>query len=214
MKRDRLLFGASLRFLVLWATVFFLQGSPAWAVLDCASTNDDQTVISGHSYYIVDQMTLTNYEPARGGINGHCGTSASGLNVCKYLLDDQVAGKSQYSIGAVPRQGGNSDMYGAIFRAHGLEKGINDFNGNPGKGRQPISVKAPCIRVIMGDHYGKGSNDKHKVDIATRAHSRLAPIINSVESPGFELIGHINELRARNGTRRVPRDPVVNQNGT
>lgn len=97
---------------------------------------------------------FTNYAPlkAPGSMNGRCGTSASGYDACKFLLEDYLEGKAPAVMGAVPQTGPNSDLFGGIYQAAALENGL-------GTGK--------CIKVFAGDRYAKRIQGQ-KMDIVTR----------------------------------------------
>lgn len=130
---------------------------------------------------------FTNYAPSAGGINGRCGTSASGLNACKYTLEDYMKGSAPSVMGAVPQRGGTSEMFGGMYRAVALEQKL----GNPG-----------CIKVIVADHYGAGSNNKSKMDIVTKkVKSNITQKVNSASGKMY-IIGRAKGVKA---TRKVTR---------
>ena len=180
----------------------FFAGS-ALAGTQCA-TDPNLEIRGGQAFFQVQRVT--NYEPQRGGTNGRCGRSATrGVNACRHFLDDHVRGQADSAVGAVPQRGGNSFMFGGVFHAVSLEKeGVNSPTG--------------CVYVSMADHYGRGSDFRYKVDIVTRAHSRLADEVNNSgvldyrgrytgNSGMFELVGAVSNLRSVNGSRRIQRNP-------
>jgi hypothetical protein len=142
--------------------------------------------------YHVDQFT--NYTPAAGGINGSCGRSATvGLDACQFALEDHLNGKARAVMGAVPLKGGNSGMFGGIYRLVPFE--------------QSLANKA-CVLVMAADRYGVQSNHKRKMDIVTHVKSVHARTINTMSGELY-LVGSVEEFRG--SRRKVKRDPRVTQ---
>lgn len=125
-----------------------LIATPALAHNDC-------TPVSGKNEYV---KRFTNYSPIQGGINGRCGTSASGRDACKYFLEDYLSNSAPAVMGAVPQRGGTQRLFGGMYRGVALERSLGSKN---------------CIRLIVGDRYSSTSNNMSKMDIVTR-HARSA----------------------------------------
>lgn len=124
---------------------------------------------------------FTNYAPlkAPGSMNGRCGTSASGYDACKFLLEDYLEGKAPAVMGAVPQTGLNSDLFGGIYQAEALENGI-------GTGK--------CIKVFAGDRYAKRIQGQ-KMDIVTReVRSKLTAKVNLARGD-LKPLGRAPKLR-------------------
>jgi hypothetical protein len=135
---------------------------------------------------------FTNYAPSVGGINGRCGRSASGLDACAFTLESYLRGSGTGVMAAVPQRGGTSHLFGGAYRARALENALS-VNG--------------CVRVIVGDRYGRGSNNRSKMDIVTeRARSPVASAVNRAQGELVPL-GRAPGIRIPN--RKVNRAPAA-----
>ncbi len=122
----------------------------------------------------------TNYAPAAGGTNGSCGKSASGFDACKFFLEDHLAGKAPVVMGAVAQKGGSSELFGGVYQAVAIQQTLGT---------------SQCIKVFAGDRYGKGSNNKSKMDIVTREkQSKTTSKVNLAKGPLLPL-GRVTGLK-------------------
>lgn len=189
---------------IILTTMAVLLGAGSAQAGNVCPQDPNMAIRGGQAFYQVGQVT--NYEPQRGGRNGRCGRSATqGVNACNYFLDDHARGLVDGAVAAVPQIGGNSFMFGGVFHAMALEE-------------QGVKTPRGCVLVHMADHYGLASNNWSKVDIVTRAYSRLADEVNNAgvydykgrrtgSSGMFELVGAVEDLRSVHGTRRVRHNP-------
>lgn len=99
--------------LAVFLSMGFLLASPASQACTPAEGRD-----------AINIKKFTFYMPSLGGINGRCGTSASGKDACKYSLEDYLDGRSRVTMVAIPRRDRSniSGYFGGIFRATSLEK--------------------------------------------------------------------------------------------
>ncbi len=125
---------------------------------------------------------FTYYMPSQGGINGRCGTSASGKDACKYSLEDHMNGKSRYTMVAIPRRERNLEGYfGGVFRATSLEK----YLGVDG-----------CILISPLDVYGPKNKPAAWMDVVVEKRSngekfnrrsgKIVPVARNSEVPASE----------------------------
>lgn len=134
--------------------------------------------------YATRVAKLTNYAPAArpGDMNGRCGTSASGYDACKFLLEDclNTAGGCDTVMAAVPQSGGTSFMYGGIYRCRELEQQLG-VNG--------------CLQIFAGDRYNTKSNGLSKADIVTRKESSaITERVNNLNGCTFEWLGRAPKM--------------------
>lgn len=135
---------------------------------------------------------FTNYAPvtAPGPMNGNPNTSASGYPAKNFLLEDYLAGRADAVMGAVPQRGGTSHLFGGIYQARALEKGIGTDR---------------CIRVFAGDRYNTKSNYMSKMDIVT--HSVRSNLTRQVNLSRGELIPLGRAPKLRQPRRKIQRAP-------
>jgi hypothetical protein len=159
----------------------FSLPSEAGRVPDCAPPGEQGLYIK----------KFTNYAPRAGGINGRCGTSASGKDACKFFLEDHLEGKRAMTMGAVTQKGGTSKLFGGKYRAVALEQKLNKKQ----------------IVLYAGDRYAKSSNHQCKMDIVTRKiASTTATKVN--QAKGFMApLGRIETLPPPK--REIERDPAA-----
>jgi len=161
----------------------------ALAPLHAFAGNNDCRPITNEPAFV---QKFTNYAPAArpGDMNGRCGTSASGYDACKFLLEDHLAGRASVVMVAVPQKGGTSDLFGGIYQGKALEQGLGTNN---------------CIRVFAGDRYNTQSNGMSKMDVVTRAESsRLTQLVNQSQGPLY-LLGRAPNMKPP--LRKVERIP-------
>lgn len=146
---------------------------------------------------------FTNYAPRMGGINGRCGTSASGNDACSYFLEDVLARKRPFAFGAVPQKKGKNgsrgtmDLYGGIYHAPGLARNL----GVDG-----------CFPVAAGDRYASSSNGKFKMDIVTRdPRTKLTQRVNASQSEMIP-IGRMAGVKSNRKFNRSLASKVKSQN--
>lgn len=169
---------------------------------------------------------FTNYSPLNGGINGRCGTSASGLNACKYFLEDYLAEKTNAVMVAVPQpdcpkgykwvgkgkkkrkvactnkcpEFQNPELFGGTYRSANFEKALATGLGKP----------VSCVQLAAGDRYGTSGNCVDKMDVVTRKGvSKYSKIINdTMLIPGSMIpLGRIDNMKPP--SRKLERDPAA-----
>lgn len=98
--------------------------------------------IGQHTYYI----------PWEKGRNGRCGRSATGLDACKFPMEDHLAGRAPFAMAAVSQEGGSAALFGGVYRMDSLQKQLSQ----------------PCVIVAAADRYGEDSDGLNKMDIVVR----------------------------------------------
>lgn len=136
---------------------------------------------------------FTNYAPRAGGINGRCGTSASGYDACKFFLEDHLEGRSDAVMIAVPQRGGTSHLFGGIYQGVALENSL----GTSGR----------CIRLFAGDRYATSSNNMSKADVCTR--DQRSNVTQRINMASGEVRPLGRAPRLRRPQRRVQRNPAA-----
>lgn len=129
----------------------------------------------------------TYYMPTHGGINGKCGTSASGYNACNYPLENH---SKNWVMAAVPQKGGTSGMFGGLYSAPYIAKKIG----------------ASSVKIGAGDRYGGGSNHKCKMDVVVKTKATGNKINNA--SGTLSKIGTIKDAIGE-PKRTVKRKPAA-----
>jgi hypothetical protein len=130
---------------------------------------------SGRGYASVSVRKFTNYAPSAGGINGRCGTSASGFNACAFSLDDHLENQTPAVMAASPQKGDYADMYCGIYVSTDIAK---EFQ------------KSGCVKVFVGDHYA--SYIRGSLDIVTnKAQGRVPAQVNQRRSRELTPVGRI-----------------------
>lgn len=134
---------------------------------------------------------FTNYAPKAGGINGRCGTSASGKDACHYFLEDYLAGTKPLTMGAVTQKGGTSKLFGGKYRALALEQ----------------QLQSKQIVLYAGDRYAKSSNYQCKMDVVTRKIASTTATKVNLARGYMAPLGRIETLPAP--TRKLERNPAA-----
>lgn len=131
----------------------------------------------------IDIKKFTFYMPSEGGINGSCGTSASGKDACKYSLEDYLNGRSRVTMVAIPRRDRSniSGYFGGVFRATSLEKYLGIDN---------------CILISPLDVYGPKNKPTAWMDVVVekrkngekfnRRSGKIVPVGRNREVPAPE----------------------------
>ncbi len=170
-------------FLALPLFLAFALPAQAGKVSDCAPKTENGIYVK----------RFTNYAPKAGGINGRCGTSASGKDACKFFLEDHLEGKRAMTMGAVTQKGGTSKLFGGKYRAVALEQKLG----------------AKQIVLYAGDRYGKGSNYQCKMDIVTR---KIASTTTSKVNTAKGLIAPLGRIENLPPPKReIKREPAAEE---
>lgn len=134
---------------------------------------------------------FTNYAPRAGGINGRCGTSASGKDACQFFLEDYLAGKKPLTMGAVTQKGGTSKLFGGKYRAIALEQ----------------QLQSKPIVLYAGDRYARSSNYQCKMDVVTRKIASTTATKVNLARGYMAPVGRIENLPAPK--REIRRNPAA-----